>query len=124
TLDGEPLPDWGDEDGASIIDLTYYQTQDIAVALASNLDEGVHKLTLTMSEPGQLTVGGAVVSRDPPLRWPVVVALFTALAMTIVALREIAIVAAERGGLMRRRDQTVQGPQLPSLPDWRPMPRT
>lgn len=124
TLDGKPLPDWGNEDGASIIDLTYYQAQDIAVTLASNLDDGVHKLTLTMTDPGQLTIGGAVVSRDPPLRWPVVVALFTALAMTIVALREIAMVAAERGGFIRRRDETTYGPQLPSLPDWRPMPRT
>ncbi|HET9660573.1 MAG TPA: hypothetical protein VFP05_09615 [Thermomicrobiales bacterium] len=124
TLDGEPLPDWGDEDGASSIDLTYYQAQDIAVTLASNLEDGVHKLSLTMSDPGQLTIGGAVISRDPPLRWPVVVALFTALAMAVVALREIAMIAAERGGLMRRRDDSVQGPQLPSMPDWRPMPRT
>jgi hypothetical protein len=124
TLDGGPLPDWGNEDGASSIDLTYYQAQDIAVTLASNLDDGVHKLTLTMSEPGQLTIGGAVVSRDPPLRWPVVVALFAALAMCIVALREIAMVAAERGGLMRHPDERTQGPPLPSMPDWRPMPRT
>jgi hypothetical protein len=124
TLDGKPLPDWGNEDGASVIDLTYYQAQDIAVTLASNLEDGVHKLSLTMSEPGQLTIGGAVVSRDPPLRWPVVVALLTALAMAIVALREIAMIAAERGGLMRRRDEAAQGPQLPSMPDWRPMPRT
>jgi hypothetical protein len=58
------------------------------------------------------------------LRWPVVVALFTALAMAVVAIREIALIAAERGGLMRRRDESVQGPQLPSMPDWRPMPRT
>lgn len=124
TLDGQPLPDWGSDDGASTIDLTYYQAQDIAVSLASNLDDGVHKLTLTMSDAGQLTIGGAVVSRDPPLRWPVVVALFAALAMTIVALREIAMVAAERGGLMRSRDESNPGPQLPSMPDWRPMPRT
>lgn len=124
TLDGGPLPDWGDDDGASTIDLTYYQAQDIGVSLASNLDDGVHKLTLTMSDPGQLTIGGAVISRDPPLRWPVVVALVAALAMTVVALREIALVAAERGGLLRPRDDTSQGPQLPSLPDWRPMPRT
>jgi hypothetical protein len=124
TLDGQPLPDWGSEDGASNIDLTYFQAQDIAVTLASSLEDGVHKLSLTMSDPGQLTIGGAVISRDPPLRWPVVVALFTALAMTILALREIAMVAAERGGLMRRRDEATQGPQLPSLPDWRPMPRT
>ncbi len=124
TLDGQPLPDWGEDEGASTIDLTYYQAQDIAVELASNLDEGVHELALTMTDPGQLTIGGAVISRDPPLRWPVVVALFTALAMTVVALREIALVAAERGGLMRKRDDAIQGPQLPSLPDWRPMPRT
>jgi hypothetical protein len=77
-----------------------------------------------MSDPGQLTIGGAVISRDPPLRWPVVVALFTALAMTVVAIREIVMVAAERGGLKRRQDDALQGPQLPSLPDWRPMPRT
>jgi hypothetical protein len=44
--------------------------------------------------------------------------------MSIVALREIAMIAAERGGLMRKRDETAQGPQLPSMPDWRPMPRT
>ncbi len=123
TLDGKPLPDWGNEDGASLIDLTYYQAQDIAVTLASNLDDTVHRLSLTMSEPGQLTIGGAVVSRDPPLRWPVVVTLFAALAMSALALREIAMVAAERGGLMRRNDETIQGPPLPSMPDWRPMPR-
>lgn len=124
TLDGQPLPDWGNEDGASTIDLTYYQAQDIAVTLASNLDDGVHRLSLTMSDPGQLTIGGAVISRDPPLRWPVVVAMFTALVMAVVALREIAMIAAERGGVIRGRDDSVRGPQLPAMPDWRPMPRT
>jgi len=123
TLDGGPLPDWGNEDGASSIDLTYYQAQDIAVTLASNLEDGVHRLSLTMIEPGQLTIGGSVVSRDPPLRWPVVVTLFAALAMATVALREIAVVAAERGGSMRKHDESIQGPPLPSMPDWRPMPR-
>lgn len=123
TLDGGPLPDWGDDDGASSIDLTYYQAQDIAVTLASNLDDGVHRLSLTMTDPGQLTIGGAVVSRDPPLRWPVVVTLFAALAMATVALREIAVIAAERGGSMRKNDESIQGPPLPSMPDWRPMPR-
>lgn len=124
TLDGLPLPDWGEDDGASVIDLTFYQAQDIAVPLASNLEDGVHQLTLTLADPGQLTIGGSVVSRDPPLRWPVIVALLAALAMTVIALREIAMVAAERGGLLRGRGDTLQGPQLPSLPDWRPMPRT
>ena len=123
TLDDGPLPDWGNEDGASLIDLSYYQAQDITVTLAANLDDGVHHLSLTMADPGQLTIGGVVVSRDPPLRWPVVVALFAALAMAAIALREIAMVAAERGGLLRRKDESVQGPPLPSMPDWRPMPR-
>lgn len=123
TLDGGPLPGWGDENGASLIDLTYYQAQDIAVTLASNLDDGVHRLSLTMTDPGQLTIGGAVVSRDPPLRWPVVVTVFAALAMATIALREIAMVAAERGGLIRREDESIKGPPLPSMPDWRPMPR-
>jgi len=93
------------------------------VTLASNLEDGVHRLSLTMIEPGQLTIGGSVVSRDPPLRWPVVVTLFAALAMATVALREIAVVAAERGGSMRKHDESIQGPPLPSMPDWRPMPR-
>lgn len=123
TLDGGPLPDWGEEDGASLIDLTYYQAQDITVTLASNLEDGVHVLTLTMADPGQLTIGGAVISRDPPLRWPVVVALIAALAMAAIALREIALVAAERGGLLKRNDGATQGPPLPSMPDWRPMPK-
>lgn len=124
TLDGEPLANWGSENGASVIDLTYFQAQDIAITLASNLDDGVHELALTMSEPGQMTIGGAVVSRDPPLRWPVVVTLFASLVLTILGLREIAAIAAERSGIMRRWDSAGDGPRLPSLPDWRPMPRT
>jgi polysaccharide biosynthesis protein PslG len=124
TLDGEPLPDWNNENGASTIDLSFYQAEDVAVTLASNLEDGVHEVTLTLVEPGEVTMGGAVVSRDPPLRWPVVVALISALALSIFAAREFVTIAAERAGLMRARGESESSPPLPTLPDWRPSLRT
>ena len=99
TVDGQPLPGWPVENGVSIIDLSFYQAEDISVTLADDLDEGEHQVTMTLASPGRVTLGGAVVSRNPPLRWPIVVALVSAIVLLVYAIRDLALLAAESSGL-------------------------
>lgn len=123
TIDGEPLPNWEREDGASIIDLTYFQAEDIAVTLATDLDDGEHEIVLTLAEEGQLTMGGAVVSRDPPMLWPVVVGMLAGLVLAVLAMRELVYVIARRNGWLLKREGVDLRPSLPQLPDWQPARR-
>ncbi len=124
TVDGQPLPGWPVENGVSVIDLSFYQAEDISVTLADDLEEGVHEVTMTLATPGRVTLGGAVVSRNPPLRWPIVVALVSALVLLIYAIRDLALLAAQTSGLLKPETEGDGSPALPTLPDWRPSFRT
>ncbi|MBX3069616.1 MAG: beta-galactosidase [Thermomicrobiales bacterium] len=124
TIDGHPLPGWPEEDGKSVIDLEFFTAQDIAVPLVADLDIGVHQLVLELASEGSMTVGGMVVSRDPPLRWPVVLALVSALTLIFLAVRDLVLYLGRYSGTIRQVDEQDPTPRLPTLPDWRPSLRT
>jgi polysaccharide biosynthesis protein PslG len=123
TIDGEPLPDWEGDGDASLIDLTYYQAQDIAVTLASGLNDGEHEIVLSLDNQGRLTMGGAIISRDPPMLWPVVVGMISGLVLAIIAMRDLVFVIGRRNGWLLQREGVDLRPMLPRLPDWQPTRR-
>ena len=83
TLDGAPMPGWS-ADG-----LEADRAQDLPIALASGLDgEAVHELTLTLAGTGELTVGGAEVTREVPSMLPVVLLGAAGALALFAALRE------------------------------------
>jgi hypothetical protein len=124
TVDGRPLPDWPETGGKSEIDLQFFQAEDITVPLVTGLGDGTHEVELELASTGKMTIGGMVVSRDPPLRWPVVLALVSALVLIGTAVRDIVLYLGRFSGSIRTVDEQEATPRLPSLPDWRPSLRT
>lgn len=112
-LDGRPLS----------LDLDSFQAADIDVPLASGLADGTHELTIELVEPGQLTIGGIVVERTIPLRWPIVLLLATGAGLALLGVRETVFAVAERSGRLRPRRGLDLWPELPFLPGWRPSRR-
>ena len=123
TIDGKPLPGRPVEDGAGLIELQYFQAQDVPVLLVSGLSDDVHTLTISLSGPGQLTLGGLVVVRNPPLLWPVIMLLAVSGLLIMAAFRETIYVIAVRAGYLQRRQGIELMPPLPRMPDWRPTSR-
>ncbi|MGH2559818.1 MAG: hypothetical protein ACRDJH_12195 [Thermomicrobiales bacterium] len=124
SIDGKPLEGRSGTEAASAIDLSWTQASDVPVELATGLDDGIHQLEITLVEPGQLTIGGLIVTRDVPFMWPVVALAGAGALLVIFALRELAYVTAMRAGYLQRREGIELRPPLPILPDWRPMRRT
>ena len=118
TIDGQPLPGRVVEDGAGLIDLESYQAQDIPVSLVTGLSDNVHTLTISLSGEGQLTLGGLVVVRNPPLLWPVIVLLAVAGLLIMAAFRETIYLIAIRAGYLQRRGGIELMPPLPRMPDF------
>src|SRR4029078_6668042 len=73
TIDGKSVSGYSTVENQSELDLYNYQAVDLPFELAAGLNDGVHQLTLTLVEDGQVTMGGAVVTRDAPNLWPVAV---------------------------------------------------
>jgi hypothetical protein len=102
----------------------FTQAESVWFALASGLSDGPHELVLTLGGPGELTIGGVVVVREPPLVWPVALLTATAFLLIALALRETSYLAATVAGYLQRRRGIELRPPLPHLPDWRPARRT
>ncbi|HEX5500724.1 MAG TPA: hypothetical protein VFX03_15920, partial [Thermomicrobiales bacterium] len=112
-LDGKPVA----------LDLDAFQAEDIDIPLASGLTDEPHTLTMRLAEPGQFTVGGLVVERTIPLRWPIVLLLGAGFVMLASGLRDAAFALAERSGRLQPRVPGEHWPELPFLPGWRPSRR-
>jgi hypothetical protein len=123
TLDGEPLPGWPVEDGAAVVDLEFFQAVDLPIRLADGLDDTTHELTLTLVDPGQLTLGGVTVVRKVPLVWPVIMLAGAGGLLVFFGVRELIYTIAIRSGHLQRRRGVELIPPLPQLPDWRPARR-
>ena len=72
----------------------------------------------------ELTIGGLVVSRQPPLVWPCALLLAAAFVLIVRALRDLSYLSATSAGYLQRRRGVELRPPLPHLPDWRPARRT
>lgn len=118
-LDGQPVPG-NDPDNADLWSFFYlYETNDLPRRLLANLDDTEHLVRITLVEPGELTLGGLVVEREPPFTWPVILLTVSALGVLFLGVRSFAyLVAARSGHVTRREDMTT--PSLPFMPDWRP----
>jgi hypothetical protein len=123
TIDGVPLSGWPVQDGAALMDLSAFQAQDLPIELAGGLSDTVHTLTMTLSGTGQFTIGGLIVSREPPLLWPVVILIVIAVAIVAAGLRDVIYVIALHTKTLQRRSGVDLRPPLPQLPDWRPSRR-
>jgi hypothetical protein len=123
TIDGKPLPGRPVENGAGVIQLDWFEAEDIPVMLVSGLSDDNHTLVISLASPGQLTLGGLVVVRNPPLLWPVIVLLAVAGILIMAAFRETIYLIAFRAGFLQRRRGAELRPPLPRMPDWRPSAR-
>lgn len=117
TLDGEKI-DGGAENGLWSY-FYQFQTNDFPQRLFSNLEEENHVVTISLAEPGQLTLGGMVVERQPPFIWPIVMITASGVLVLLVGIRSFVYFIAIRAGHLTRRDQ-VASPELPRMPDWTP----
>ncbi len=123
TIDGAPIPGWPVQDGASFIDLASFQAEDLSIPLAEDLADRTHVLKLTLAERGQLTIGGLVISRNPPLLWPVIILIVMAVGIVAAGLRDIVYVIAIHSEALQPRRGVDLRPRLPRLPDWQPSRR-
>lgn len=118
-LDGEILPG-GYEDEPDWWSLYIsYRTDDLPHRLVSGLDDTEHTLKITLMEPGELTLGGLVVEREPPFIWPVMLLTISSMIVLFLGMRSLIYLIAIRSGHLRRRDD-IAIPSLPVMPDWQP----
>ena len=116
-LDGEAI-DGGSTDGLWSY-FYQYQTDDFPQRLFSNLEDEQHTVTITLASPGQLTLGGMVVERQPPFIWPVIMITATGVLVLLLGLRSFIYLVAIRAGHLTRWENVVS-PELPRMPDWIP----
>ena len=118
-LDGEVIPGGYGEDENLWSFFVSYRTDDLPRRLVSGLDDTEHTLRITLMEPGELTLGGFVVEREPPFVWPIILLTTGAVIVLFLGLRSmIYLVAIQSGHLQRREDAAI--PSLPHMPDWHP----
>lgn len=120
TVDGEVVPGGaaGSEDEWDLS--IFSRTNDLPRELVSGLDDQRHVIAITLTSPGELTLGGMVVARDAPFVWPVILMTFGAVIMIFFAIRSFTYLLAIRAGHLRRRGDDDFLPQLPRMPNWQP----
>ena len=116
-LDGEVI-DGGADNG--LWSFVYqFQTNDFPQRLFSNLEDEAHVVTITLAEPGQLTLGGMVVERQPPFIWPIMMITASGVLVLLLGLRSFIYLVAIRAGHLTRWE-SMSAPELPRMPDWVP----
>jgi hypothetical protein len=111
------------DDQPADVSLASFQATDVDIPLARRLSNGRHEVTMRLSAPGQLTIGGLVVERAVPMQWPILLLIGSGTLLLVLGLFDGALLIAERGGLLQRRRSGELWPELPQLPDWRPTRR-
>jgi len=119
-IDGKIVPGGEGESGDEWRLSGFSTTNDLPRSGESGLPDTKHIATITLMTPGELTLGGFVVERDPPFVWPVILMTVSAMILLFFALRSFAYHAAIKTGHLRRLDGIEAWPQLPQMPDWRP----
>src|SRR5262249_56624493 len=110
------LPGWSGDSTGSVIDLKVTQAQNVWLTLASGLEDAPHELVLTLETDGELTIGGLVISRQPPLVWPTALLLVASFVLIVRGLRDLSYLAATSAGYLQRRRGVELRPPLPHLP--------
>jgi len=117
-LDGEVLPG-GEGDNGDLWSFYAYRTDDLPRRLIDGLSDTEHTLRITLKSPGELTLGGLVVEREPPFVWPVILLTVSSMILLFLGLRSLIYLVAIRSGHLRRRNDA-SDPILPALPGWKP----
>jgi hypothetical protein len=118
SVDGEVIPGGAGESGEEWDLSIFARTNDLPRELVTGLDDERHTITITLVSPGELTLGGMVVEREPPFVWPVILMTVGAIIMLFFALRSFAYLVAFRAGHLRRREDEPFAPPLPRMPNW------
>lgn len=119
-IDGKIAPGGG---GASEEEWNFERlggTNDFPRPVVSGLPDREHVAKITLVTPGELTLGGFVVERDPPFVWPIILMTVSALILLFFALRSFAYLAAIKTGHLRRSGMAEPWVNMPRMPDWRP----
>lgn len=116
-LDGEIVE--GGSEGGNWSYFDQYTTNDLPRRLFSGLEDDIHLVTITLAEPGQLTLGGMVVERQPPFIWPIIMVTASGVLVLLIGLRSFIYLVAIRAGHLTRWEN-VNTPELPRMPDWVP----
>jgi hypothetical protein len=111
------------DDRLSTVSLDSFQAEDVDIPLARRLPEGTHDVSVRLTEPGQLTIGGLVIERAIPMQWPIFLLLGGGLLLFFLGLFDGLLLVAERAGILQRRRSGELWPELPQIPDWRPARR-
>lgn len=118
-LDGEILPGGYENDESLWSYFVSFRTDDLPRRLISGLDDTEHVVRMTLMEPGELTLGGFVVERQPPFTWPVILLTMSSMLVLFLGVRSFIYLVAIRSGRLQRKEDAVI-PSLPFMPDWRP----
>ena len=116
SIDGRQISEWS---GSS---LASFQARDVPLPLVSGLDDQRHELVLTLTEPGDLTVGGFVVTQELPFLWPIaMLAVGGAFSISLAVWQATRLVAVRAGLLRHGRgdDVWVNVPELTRVPSLR-----
>jgi hypothetical protein len=116
-LDGNVI-DGGAEENEEMWSLYYaFEANDLPRRLLSELDDTEHVVRITLMEPGELTLGGLVVERDPPFTWPVILLTVSAVLVLFLGIRSlIYLVAIRSGHIWRREDEAAIS--IPFVAEW------
>ncbi len=119
-IDGEIVPG-GSVTSSELWDLSLSATtNDFPRTVASGLPDREHVATVTLETPGELTLGGFVVERDPPFVWPIILMTVSSLILLFFALRSFAYLVAIKTGHLRRHELIEPWAHPARMPDWRP----
>jgi hypothetical protein len=113
TIDGDPIA----------VSLASFQAADADIPLARRLPDGTHDVSMRLTAPGQLTVGGFVVERTVPMQWPILLLLGSGVLLLFFGLFDGVLLLGERSGMLQRRRSGERWPELPQIPEWRPARR-
>lgn len=116
-LDGEVLPGGAGDDGGLWSYYIAYRADDLPRRLVGGLEDTEHTLRITLKTPGELTLGGLVVEREPPFVWPVILLTVSSLILIFLGLRSLIYLVAIRSGHLWRRADGVE-PALPTVAGW------
>lgn len=118
-IDGEIVPG-GSETSKDQWDFSRsVATNDFPRTVASGLSDREHVAKVTLRTPGELTLGGFVVERDPPFVWPIILMTVSSMILLFFALRSLACLVAIKTGHLRRPGLAEPWARLPQMPDWR-----
>jgi hypothetical protein len=116
-LDGEPVEGGYGENGEWWSLYYAFETNDLPRRLLSDLDDTEHVVRITLMEPGELTIGGLVVEREPPFTWPVILLTVSAVCVLFLGVKSfIYLVAIRAGHIVRREDAAAIS--VPYMTEW------